>query len=1775
MKIQRRVLFWAPLCILALAGSSKAATFDWGSSLTNERQQVDAADKYGRNLKSLALYSYEFDNQDNLVPTSPWIDSTLQTFKQNPVPGRGVYVVVVNTIQSNPRVVYSVSLLQRILTDPVRRAKHVQQLAALADKADGVEIDYEFLNYDNGYVYIGDAYTQFLKELRAALPTKAIIVDALVKSTDEPSGAGGAIDWRATQPYYDQLKVLVYYWNGFWSPPGPPAEAFHVTDESKFALQTDNIDPAKLHIALTAYGWDWPDPNRGPVLQIDYTSAMAIAQINGITPLRDPKSQSLHFRYVNPDGVGHEIWVDDLATIKPKVQAALDVGVRHIDYWHLGAGDPAIEEWFATQTANGSSLIFALTPATGELGGNGFTLAVRGINFENDSIVNWNGSPRPTTFVSPTQLQAIIPASDLTIVGPAIITVSDVRGITNGEKLIVEPKAFAPIRVNSGGNRYVDNRGQVWEKDTQFAGGSAIGTNAPIAGTSTPTLYRAQRVPGPDGGGFFYEFPVPNGAYTVKLKFAELFFSGVGVRHFNVDINSQRVLNQFDIVAAAGGGNTAIDMPFDMNVTNKKIHIDFIPGDRGPVINAIEITAVKPPRPLISSLTPSSASSDRPADFVLNVTGANFTDGAKLYWNGLARPTTFASPTQIQANIFVGDIATPGTAQIKVILPDPNADPSNIALYTVAGQGQPPFIIGAPRNLTVVDGQHASFTTDGGGSTPLQYQWSVKTPVQTTFVDIPNAIANVLSISSATLADNGTQYRCLVSNALGSIFTRVATLTVKPNTGAFLPIRIHAGGGDYTDDFQQLWSADAGFSGGDGYKTTAPIAGTPSPTLYRSTRSSPRGFSYSWALPNGTYQIQFKLAEIEGARAGQRVFDISANGQSLAKNVDIFTEAQGPNAALDKFFTVQVVSGKILLDFIPQIGNPQVNSIEITQVLPFQPRLNQLVPSSSVVGAPGFTLQLRGGNFASDSVVQWNNLPRFTTYRSSTVLETNITSADLVSTGTAIVTVFNPGPGGISNPQLFRIDNPLPTLLSINPSTATVGSSSFTMTLTGSNFLPGSAVEWNDAKRPTIFVSSTVLMAAIPSSDLISTGTFLVRVENPVPGGGRSGSNLFSVLSGRNPLATLTSISPSTAAVNSSSFTLLLSGTGFIASSKVQWNDSDRSTLFISSTVLSASIPASDLISTGTFLVRVANPTPGGGRSGSNKFFVTAVPAAVPTTSQINPSSATAGSPAIIMTVSGTQFLASSTVNWNGQALGTTFVSSTRLLANVPQSDFAAAGIANVTVVNPGATGSNAQVFRITNPLAAITSISPSSTTVGSSSFTLVVNGTNFISSSRVQWNDADRPTVFVSSTLVTASIPASDLVSTGTFLVRVANPSPGGGRSGSNKFFVLPPGPPPKPVLLLSTISPSTATVGATSFTMTLKGSGFVSLSKVRWNSLPLSSVFVSSSVLTASVPASNLASSGTFPVSVVNSGVGGGTSGSVNFYVLLLVNLPPILSSISPSSAAVGGLGFSLMASGENFVSSSTIQWNGQSLFTTFVSSSQLITQIPQGDLAVSGSALVTVFNPAGTGSVSNAQTFTIGSGAAAALAPVLVNLDPATAPVGSSDFILTANGLNFANGCVLLWNGQALVTDVLTADRLIAKIPASLLTSAGTFTLTIKDAQARISGGLPFVVSSAASPGGGGPGPSSTIATDLNGVHVYPNPWRADRPSGMVTFNHLTSHTTIRLFSMAGRLVRELGPADDTIQWDLLNASGDSVASGYYVYVITNGQGQKLRGKLAILR
>lgn len=147
--------------------------------------------------------------------------------------------------------------------------------------------------------------------------------------------------------------------------------------------------------------------------------------------------------------------------------------------------------------------------------------------------------------------------------------------------------------VNAGGSDFTDSKGDAYAADQAYSSGSfgydgagsTFSTSDPIGGTEDDPLYQDQRV-----GMTAYRFDVANGHYRVDLRFAELELNSAGARVFHVTIEDAPVLFNFDVFAAGGGQDVAVDRSFETDVTDGRLDIEFFGRIGEPIINAILVT---------------------------------------------------------------------------------------------------------------------------------------------------------------------------------------------------------------------------------------------------------------------------------------------------------------------------------------------------------------------------------------------------------------------------------------------------------------------------------------------------------------------------------------------------------------------------------------------------------------------------------------------------------------------------------------------------------------------------------------------------------------------------------------------------------------------------------------------------------------------------------------------------------------------------------------------------------------------------------------------------------------------------------------------------------------------------------------------------------------------------------------------------------------------------------------------------------------------------------
>jgi glutamine amidotransferase PdxT len=479
------------------------------------------------------------------------------------------------------------------------------------------------------------------------------------------------------------------------------------------------------------------------------------------------------------------------------------------------------------------------------------------------------------------------------------------------------------IRVNAGGPAYTDPSGNVWAADNGFSGGQIDVVSASIASTTTPALYQTSRW---NNGTLSYQFNVVNGTYTVNLKFAETYFKSAGQRVFGVTINGAAALTNFDIVAAAGGANRAIDKATTVTVTGGVISIQIKSTVDDPQVNAIEILPQATTPPVVTPPVVTPPVVDPPVSSAVairvNAGGAAYTDPSGNVW---AADTGYSGG---QPDVVTTAIANTTTAALyqtsrwdnKTLtyrFTVPNGGYSvNLKFAETYFKNAGQRIFGVSINGVAVLTNFDIVAAAGGSNRAIDKAFQVTVTggaiaIQlTATVDDPQVNA-IEILAQTTSTSNG---------------STSGSTTPPPATPV---IRVNAGGPAYTDPTGTSWAADTGFSGGYLDVVSAAIANTTTPALYQTSRWNGGSLAYQFTVPNATYTVNLKFAETYFTRSGQRVFNVAINGQPVLANFDIVAQAGAANRAVDKAITVPVTNGAITIQLTGVVDDPQINAIEI------------------------------------------------------------------------------------------------------------------------------------------------------------------------------------------------------------------------------------------------------------------------------------------------------------------------------------------------------------------------------------------------------------------------------------------------------------------------------------------------------------------------------------------------------------------------------------------------------------------------------------------------------------------------------------------------------------------------------------------------------------------------------------------------------------------------------------------------------------------------------
>ena len=280
-------------------------------------------------LTNLHVFSYGFTPEGQLVP--PQVDDTFMitaalNFGASPVltltpfgPDGHFNNLLITTLVNNEEIIQT--LLSNLLSTLLEKGFQ------------GVDIDFEYILPEDRI-----PFADFVAQTREFLSPYGFHVSVALapKTSDSQQGVlYEGKDYALLGSAADSVLLMTYEWGYTYGPPMAVAPINKVREVVDYAVT--RIAPAKIDLGIPNYGYDWTLPyvrGTSAAKVIGNVEAVQIAASAGVPIQFDEVAMSPFFRY-EKDGLEHEVWFEDVRSIREKFSLLQAYGLRGMGYWQI------------------------------------------------------------------------------------------------------------------------------------------------------------------------------------------------------------------------------------------------------------------------------------------------------------------------------------------------------------------------------------------------------------------------------------------------------------------------------------------------------------------------------------------------------------------------------------------------------------------------------------------------------------------------------------------------------------------------------------------------------------------------------------------------------------------------------------------------------------------------------------------------------------------------------------------------------------------------------------------------------------------------------------------------------------------------------------------------------------------------------------------------------------------------------------------------------------------------------------------------------------------------------------------------------------------------------------------------------------------------------------------------------------------------------------------------------------------------------------------------
>jgi sugar lactone lactonase YvrE len=721
------------------------------------------------------------------------------------------------------------------------------------------------------------------------------------------------------------------------------------------------------------------------------------------------------------------------------------------------------------------------------------TVTVTGTNFLGGSIALFNGSARPTSVITSTQLTIQLTVADLANVGTATITVANPTpggGTSTGATLtIATPSPIPTVKQISPGGVPLNTTTTVTVTGTGFTTGSTVqvdGTTLSTTFNSSTSLsaeVTASMVTLPGNHAVTVTTPAPGGGVSASVVLTAY----IGIPNNAMTVNPVNGLLYVSVPSSAGPpyGNSVVSVDPASGALGTPIYVGSEPDklaissdgttlwvglDGASAIRRVDLTTgtagmqfsfgdnagVYDYPPLVHAI---AVLPGAPNSIVVSAMNNYYLydDALAIYDNGVARPNKITLST---------------IGSIPAIFVNPN--PAKPEVYATSYDSGYQILSYDANGLTHLAGNSGDTVFSGPYGTAIQ-------------IDNGQAyLDSGIVLNAETGAQQGTFYSSGTSVATGPMVSdstlgkNFILLGTSTSYGSTTPSSISVEAfqeSDYTPSPSSI----------------IPVSGAHTGTKYGAGDSS----NTTLNGPNRIDTLVRWGSNGLAFRAANGIFSLKSNAvRDLSTTVsDLGVSLAVPSAvATGANFTVT--------SSVTNNGPSAASAVVLTLTVPSD---SVLVSATSSQGhcavGPPVTCSLAGLSNGANATV--------TLILKAMSAGTATVNANLVASENDPTAANNS-----ASASTTVIGNPFaatPTLTSLSPNVAQAGTSDLTLTVNGVGFISGSKVYWGSTPLNTGYVSTTQLTATVPASVLTTLGWSPVTVNSPAPGGGVSNALPFSI----------------------------------------------------------------------------------------------------------------------------------------------------------------------------------------------------------------------------------------------------------------------------------------------------------------------------------------------------------------------------------------------------------------------------------------------------------------------------------------------------------------------------------------------------------------------------------------------------------------------------------------------------------------------------------------